>query len=233
MVLYWGGGVNLKKLLAFLLIISASLTLLVLSLEFNTYNKSYYLDSYKKYGVLETTGISIDELELITEDLIDYIKGKGGNELLDAHFNEREVLHMEDVVQLFDYAHIIKYVSIILSISIIVYFIVNKMYLYLAKTLSLGLFLNHAIIFFLIILVSTNFNKYFTIFHEIFFSNDLWILNPRTDLMIQMLPEPFFSTIGLRIGLLFLMFLSIIQIGGYLYIRKGANYGGKIRKIKG
>lgn len=230
MVLYLEGGMELKKFLAFILIISISLSLLVLSLEFNTYNKSYYLDSYEKYNVLETTGKSLEQLEVITEDIIEYLKGNGGNELLNPHFNEKEVLHMEDVVQLFDYARIIKYISITISILIIVYFILNKLYRFLAKTLSLGLFLNHAIIIFLIVLISTNFNKYFTIFHEIFFSNDLWILNPNTDLMIQMLPEPFFSTIGLRIGLFFLIFLAIIQIGAYLYIRKGVKYGGKVRK---
>src|SRR5699024_9709356 len=122
-------------------------------------------------------------------------------------------------------ARIIKYISITISILIIAYFILNKLHTLLAKTLSFGLFLNHAIIVFLIVLISTNFNRYFTIFHEIFFSNDLWILNPRTDLMIQMLPEPFFSTIGLRIGLLFLVLLSIIQIGAYLFLRKGDKNG--------
>lgn len=221
----------MKRLFAFILIISVSLSLLVFSLEYNSYNKTFYLRAYERYGVLETTGKSLDELELITIDIIEYLKGNGGNELLAPHFNEKEVMHMVDVQELFDMARVIKYVSLTISAFIIVYYIANKLQLYLAKILSLGLFLNHALIIFLIALISTNFNKYFTIFHEIFFANDLWILNPRTDLMIQMLPEPFFSTIGLRIGLSFLIFLSIIQIGAYLYIRKGAKYGGKIREI--
>lgn len=222
---------DLKKILAFILVIGISLSLLVLSLEFNTYNKNYYLNSYEKYNVLDITGKTMEELEVITEDIIQYLKGNGGNELLNPHFNEREILHMEDVVELFNYARIIKYVSITVTILIIAYFIFNKLYITLAKSLSRGLFLNHAIILLLIILVSTDFNKYFTIFHELFFSNDLWILNPRTDLMIQMLPEPFFSTIGLRIGLFFLILLAIIQVSGYLYIRKGEKHGGKIRKV--
>lgn len=221
----------LKKLLAFILIICVSLSLLVFSLEFNSYNKNYYLRAYEKHGVLETTGKSLDELEVITIDIIEYLKGNGKNELLTPHFNEKEVMHMVDVQELFDMARLIKYVSLTISALIIIYFIANKLQLYLGKILSNGLFLNHALIIFLFALVSTNFNKYFTIFHEIFFSNDLWILNPRTDLMIQMLPEAFFSTIGLRIGLSFLIFLSIIQIGAYLYIRKGEKYGGKIRQV--
>lgn len=222
----------MRKILGFILIISISLSLLVISIELNTYNKNYYLDSYEKYGVLETTGKSLVELEIITIDIIEYLKGNGGNELLDKHFNEKEVLHMEDVVLLFNYARILKYISLSLSILIIAYFVANKLSNSLNKTLGYGLFLNHAIIIFLIVLISTNFNKYFTIFHEIFFTNDLWILDPRTDLMIQMLPEPFFSTIGLRIGLSFLAFLAIIQIGAFLNMKRGKKHGDKIRKIQ-
>ncbi len=40
-------------------------------------------------------------------------------------------------------------------------------------------------------IISTDFNKYFIIFHHIFFNNDLWMLNPDTDLLINIVPEPF------------------------------------------
>ena len=35
----------------------------------------------------------------------------------------------------------------------------------------------------------SNFNKVFVIFHEIFFTNDLWLFDARYDYMIRMLPE--------------------------------------------
>ena len=38
-------------------------------------------------------------------------------------------------------------------------------------------------------LFSRDFNKYFVIFHHIFFNNNLWILDPAEDYMIRMLPE--------------------------------------------
>ena len=41
-------------------------------------------------------------------------------------------------------------------------------------------------------LISTDFTKYFTIFHLIFFDNDDWLLNPKTDLLINIVPEGFF-----------------------------------------
>lgn len=62
------------------------------------------------------------------------------------------------------------------------------------------------------ILAYRDFNKYFTYFHLIFFSNDLWQLDPRTDLMIQMLPENFFSSMALNIVITFLITLGLVQV---------------------
>ena len=49
-------------------------------------------------------------------------------------------------------------------------------------------------------LFSRDFNKYFVIFHHIFFNNNLWILDPAEDYMIRMLPEGFFYDFVFRIG---------------------------------
>ena len=38
-----------------------------------------------------------------------------------------------------------------------------------------------------------DFTRAFVWFHRVLFSNELWILNPATDLMIRMLPEAFFA----------------------------------------
>ena len=49
-------------------------------------------------------------------------------------------------------------------------------------------------------IISTDFSKYFIIFHKIFFTNDLWILDPATDLLINIVPEPFFVDTAVRIA---------------------------------
>lgn len=210
----------MKKALGILLIISISLSFLVISIERNTYNKDYYLDSYKKYEIEEVTGKSMEELGSITDKLILYLKGKGGEELLKPHYNEREILHMIDVINLFNLARMIKYIGLSLSFIILFYFFNRREYNFLEKTLTLGLFSNHIVLILLAFLASTNFNKYFTYFHLIFFDNDLWILNPKTDLLIQMLPEQFFMGIALKILLSFLMYLTIIQILSYFTLDK-------------
>lgn len=211
----------MKKIFAIILIISISLSFLVISIERNTYNKKYYLDSYDKYNIVQATGRSMEELEPITDKLISYLKGKGGEELLSPHYNEREILHMIDVKDLFNIARIIKYTGLIISTFLISYYFRKREYNFLYRTITFGLFSNHIILLLLAALASTNFNKYFTYFHLIFFDNDLWLLNPETDLLIQMLPEEFFMVIAIRILLSFLVYLSIIQISNYFLTRKG------------
>lgn len=220
----------MKKIFGILLIISISLSFLVISIEKNTYDKEYYLESYKKYNVKEVTNKSMEELESITDKLILYLKDRGGEELLSPHYNEREILHMEDVKDLFNLARLIKYIGIIISFFIIWYFANKRQYRFLQKTITWGLFSNHIAFLLLTALASTNFNKYFTYFHLIFFDNDLWLLNPKTDLLIQMLPEPFFVGIAIRILLSFLLYLSIIQILSYFFIERGKEINERYNK---
>lgn len=73
------------------------------------------------------------------------------------------------------------------------------------------------------IVAMSDFNKYFTLFHEIFFDNDLWILNPRTDLLIRMLPEGFFLDMVIRIGTIFLLLMAILLIISSIAIIKQRN----------
>ncbi len=220
----------MKKLLAIIMILSISLTFLVVSIEINAYNKSYYINAYDKYRIQEVTGRSSEDLSLITDDIILHLKGRGGDELLAPHFNEKEVHHMRDVQDLFDMARIIKYIGLIVFVLIYNKFIYKKEYKFLGKTLLYGPLFTYSLLILLGLLASRDFNKYFTYFHHIFFTNDLWLLNPNTDLMIQMLPEAFFMGMALRIMLSFLIFLSIIQIVGYLYKRKGRGLDEKVNR---
>ena len=60
---------------------------------------------------------------------------------------------------------------------------------------------------------AVNFRGLFVTFHRVAFTNDGWLLNPRTDLLIRLMPEALFMDLGLR-GLLFSLIapLSIIVL---------------------
>jgi integral membrane protein (TIGR01906 family) len=211
----------MKRLLALFLIISLSITFLMIAIESNAYNINYYLKAFKKHNIEDITGKNMSQLEEIANSLIEYLKGNGYDELLTPYFNDKEVAHMKDVQDLFDKARLIKFIGLFTSFILIV-LLVNKIGAKkMGKVLFLGLFANHVIILLLTLIISTNFNKYWTIFHHIFFTNDLWLLNPETDLMIQMLPEPFFSGIAINIVLSFFLYLSIIQLVGLYFMKRG------------
>ena len=46
-----------------------------------------------------------------------------------------------------------------------------------------------------------DFHAAFNFFHRLLFTNDLWLLDPRTDLLIRICPASMFANMGLRIGL--------------------------------
>ena len=54
-------------------------------------------------------------------------------------------------------------------------------------------------------------------FHHIFFTNDLWILDPATDMLINIVPEGFFMDTAARIALLFGS-LSLVLFGVCLFL---------------
>jgi len=71
----------------------------------------------------------------------------------------------------------------------------------------------------LLLLMAIDFYKYFTYFHEIFFTNDLWLLNPKTDILIQMLPLEFFSSIAYKVVGFFIVELLALFSTGILLSR--------------
>ena len=69
-------------------------------------------------------------------------------------------------------------------------------------------------------LFSRDFSAAFTKFHEIFFTNDLWLFDPAEDYMIRMLPEGLFSDMVIRIGVLFIAGLAVLLIISMIWRKK-------------
>lgn len=214
------------------IVIFLPLFILLLSVELNTFNEEYYKKSFVKNNVETVTGKSLNELMDIADDLLDYLKDESGEEILKSNFNGREILHMMDVKLLFKYGYILKDISLIIILVSTFYFVFKGKVETLGKTLFYGIFIWWGAIILLFILSLNDFNRYFTYFHLIFFNNDLWILNPKTDLLIQMLPEDFFMGIFKNIVLLFFAILSIIQVLAYIFMKKGKSIDGRINKHK-
>jgi integral membrane protein (TIGR01906 family) len=76
-----------------------------------------------------------------------------------------------------------------------------------------------ALILVLGLLIWTQFDRVFIIFHHIVFDNSAWLFDPRTDLMINMLPEGLFMDFAVRILVVFALMLTAVEVG-FVWIRK-------------
>ncbi len=200
------------------------IVILITSFEIAMYaGYGFYEREYEKYEVLDDVQMEMEDVMYVTREMMAYLKGNRDDLVVDTvvngeereFFNDREKAHMEDVQNLFLGGLALR--RIMLAVTIACYggliFMKREWRRILPRAYQIGTGVFFAICIGLTILVSTDFTKYFTIFHEIFFDNDLWLLNPATDLMINILPEGFFVDAAIRIGLFFLGGLVITLTG--------------------
>ncbi|QIB26730.1 TIGR01906 family membrane protein [Caloranaerobacter azorensis] len=186
------------NLFAIICIVCLPIAILLINLEVAAFDISFFKSKYEEYNIEDVTGISEENLMLITEKLLDYLKGKRENiiiftevgDKIEQVFEERELLHLKDVRELFRKGYIIKDLTLLLSIVSLIY-IFYKDRIKLKKILIVTSLIQLILMGLLYILIYSDFYKYFTYFHKILFSNDLWLLNPKTDILIQMYPLEF------------------------------------------
>ena len=208
----------------------AAMLLLVLALLLTSFQLAIYGDpdyrfyerEYAKYNVTESLDMEMEDVMDVTEKMMDYLIGRR-TELsvitdVDGQtqdfFNEQDRLHMADVKNLFLGGLTLRWVLLAAAAVLIALLVLLKgdwrRIIPRAYFIALGIFL--AVTVLLGALFASDFTKYFTIFHEIFFTNDLWIFDPATDYMIRMLPEGFFYDMVMRIGGCFLGSLAVLLV---------------------
>lgn len=202
------------NILGLLSAIAMLLILIISSFEIAAYSDyGWYEKEYEKYQVLADLEMEMPDVMEVTEEMMSYLRGN--REDLVVHtivdgkkqefFNDREKAHMVDVRNLFVGGVRLRRGAVVLFLLTVGLILATKgdWKQVLPRTFLIGTGVIFAATIGLGALVSTNFNKYFTLFHEIFFDNDLWLLDPSTDLLIRLLPEGFFYDMVTRIGITF------------------------------
>lgn len=203
--------------------IAMVIILLITSFEIAAYSDySWYKKEYLKYEVLDDLEMEIEDAMYVTEEMMAYLRGNREDLVVQTivngepreFFNDREKAHMVDVQKLFLGGMDLRLgaATVFIASLVILNFIKADWKKRLPKSFLVGVGGFVVAVGVLAVFVATNFNKYFTIFHEIFFDNDLWILDPRTDLLIRMLPEGFFFDMVIRIGVIFIVSLGILSL---------------------
>ena len=215
------------KVLHHLLGIAASIAMIVVllisSFEIAAYSDfGWYEKEYEKYGVLNELEMEMPEVMEVTREMMEYLRGDRENLVVHTivngeereFFNEREKAHMVDVLELFLGGLLLRKIGIMMTVIAVGIIVVTKgdWKRILPKTFLIGTGCFVGITAVAGVAFMSNFNKYFIMFHHMFFDNDLWLLDPDTDLMIRMLPEGFFLDMVARIGKIFLVMLVVLLI---------------------
>lgn len=214
----------MKWIQQFLGLIAALLSVMVIlitAFQIGAYSDfSFYEKEYIKYQVTEDLNMELEDVMDVTYKMMDYLIGKREKlsvvTTIDGEekdfFNEQDRLHMADVKNLFLGGLQVRLWCLAGMLLCFAVFIIIKAdwKRILAKSWFLALGVYGAAVALIGIWAVQDFTAVFTKFHEIFFTNDLWLFDPETDYMINMLPEGFFADMALRIGVLFVGGLVLI-----------------------
>ena len=188
---------------------------------FVAYDLDFYTGQYKTLNVMADTGMKLEDLEDATEVLLLYCKGERADIVIERPvdgqvrpvFNERETAHMVDVRVLALGAERVRDVLAVTALVLILLgLVMRRSFRALALPLLCGFLIGLLVLGALGAIAATNFDWFWTKFHHVFFTNDLWLLDPFTSLMINMLPQELFSALVMRI----LFTFALVQGGTML-----------------
>lgn len=199
--------------------------LLLTSFQVAIYGDSqyrFYEREYKKYQVADSLNMTMDNIMDVTDQMMAYLIGNKAElsvitdvdgEIQDF-FNEQDRFHMEEVKELFLGGLKIRNIMLVAVLLILILLAARKadMIKLLPRAYFVTLGITGVITIVLGGLFASDFDKYFRIFHEIFFDNDQWMFDPATDYMIRMLPEGFFYDFVFRIGGFFVGSLAVLGV---------------------
>lgn len=187
-----------------------------------------------RYDAAAVTGIPEDELLRATRELRAYITGPGDTlsiQVTDTSgrsgplYTDREIQHMHDVKRLVQGIFRAQEVSliIVLAYTTLRLLLERRAGLRAIATLiwlSTTGFLLAGLLFGAV--AAINFDWLFTRFHLISFSNDLWLLDPTRDRLIQMFPFEFWVTATTLLIALTLAETALLAVLARLYLWRSA-----------
>lgn len=184
--------------------------ILVLNLTF------IYKMAIEKFNLSKRTGVAVEDLMINYRGMIDYLRNPFIEELRFKNFSMSlsGQVHFEDVKQIFMNIYIIMFITMCI---LVIFKLIKK----ISQHINLKDTLNYAgnILFLLFGIIVTgivvDFSKIFIVFHKIFFNNNYWIFDPKTDPIINALPEELFMIYALIILILLFSEAIIFKIVYY------------------
>jgi integral membrane protein (TIGR01906 family) len=213
-----------------------AIPVLIISSTVNVFTGSIELYKYgfARYNISQVTHISNTQLEEAASMMISYFNGqsntpqvkvkKNGKEAL--LYNNKELVHLEDVRKITDIFRVAQVISVILLIITGLLLFFKGSISQLITGLRNGAIISLGFTGVLVAWALVDFDSLFYLFHILSFNNDLWILDPSKDYLIMMFPQGFFNDAAMFIvGSIILesiLLLVAALVMGKIFIKKPA-----------
>ncbi len=189
--------------------------LLVVAILFTTlqcvlHDDTFLYDTFARLDVAASMDTTTQELVKATRSMVDYMEGTresistvvtiGGVEQ-EMFTNPQEYTHMEDVMRIWQMFRAARNIFVIAGfVLLLLAMLWNRKNALgtLARGYLTGLGLALLIFGAAGVYAALDFDAFWTFFHRLLFSNSLWLFDPATSRMINMLPETFFSAVIVR-----------------------------------
>lgn len=215
------------------------LAFLVAVIEGCAFDPDYYEREYRKNDAAAYVGVTQQTLDEATAVLLEYLQGKrpdleyeaeiGG--VVRSYYNEREKLHMADVRILNERAVLFMRLGFIFggALTAGAFLISREKYrvfgacfcavaAVLAAFIALGLW------------AAVDFSGFWVQFHHVFFSNDLWLFDPRQSLLIRMFELQFFFDLVTWILVWFLSVTAAVLIVTGTAYQRGKRHAKEVAR---
>ena len=212
--MFIGGAIMRKYIIQFLIVIenfSLFISGILAIIFYNCFNLNFYKSFYQKENLAPKIGTTYEELIKNTTNLLDYLNHIAILNL--DWYTDKDILHMQDVRTLYSLSYkTMIFFIVVFTISTILLIILCKKrtIFYITNTFNKVLLAFIIVIGILSCIISYNFTSFWIKFHQLLFSNDLWLLSPDESNLIQMVPEEFFISLITTIILhIFILFISL------------------------
>ena len=203
-----------KYIIQFLIVIenfSLFISGILAIIFYNCFNLNFYKNFYQKENLAPKIGTTYEELIKNTTNLLDYLNHKAILNL--DWYTDKDILHMQDVRTLYSLSYkTMIFFIVVFTISTILLIILCKKrtIFYITNKFNKVLLAFIIVIGILSIIITYNYTTFWIKFHQLLFSNDLWLLSPDESNLIQMVPEEFFISLITTIILhIFILFISL------------------------
>ena len=201
---------------------------------------NWWRNEYAKYDTPSKVNgeMSLDDAVHVTEDMLDYCIGRidtldDTEATIDGvtapFFTDREKAHLADCRELFMAGMRARVIAILIFICFVIYIYMHNGRAKTLQLLARGYLKSFAAVLIagavVALLAAIDFTFVFTEFHHIFFDNDLWILYPDRDNLINIMQEEVFADAAKYIGCIFAAASVLLAVSAAIIIKSGREKG--------